>query len=47
VYTDNHMRLVAESVIRIYERRESLRGMRIAWAPPVLRHFTAHLEPVD
>ncbi len=46
VYTDNHMRLVAESVIRIFERRESLRGMRIVWAPPVLRHFTAHLAPV-
>jgi tryptophanase len=47
VYTDNHMRLVAESVIRIYRQRETLKGMRIAWAPPVLRHFTAHLEPVE
>lgn len=46
VYTDNHMRLVAESVIRIYQRRETLKGMRIAWAPPVLRHFTAHLAPL-
>ncbi len=47
VYTDNHMRLVAESVIRIYEKRRTLKGMRLVWAPPVLRHFTAHLAPVD
>ncbi|MCS6908089.1 MAG: tryptophanase [Anaerolineales bacterium] len=46
VYTDNHIRHVAKSVIRLYERREELRGMRLLWAPPGLRHFTAHLEPL-
>ncbi len=46
VYTDNHMNVVAKSVIRVFERRSEIRGLRIAWAPPVLRHFTAHLEPI-
>lgn len=46
VYTDNHMDVVAASVIRIYEQREALKGMRITWAPDILRHFTAHLEPL-
>ena len=46
VYTDNHMDVVARSAIRIYERRESLRGLKIAWAPDVLRHFVAHLAPL-
>ena len=46
VYTDNHMNVVAKSVIRVYEGRESLKGMRIDWAPEVLRHFTAHLQPL-
>lgn len=46
VYTDNHMDVVAKSAIRIYERRDDVRGMRITWAPDVLRHFTAHLAPV-
>jgi tryptophanase len=46
VYTDNHMGVVARSVNRIYERRESLRGIKITWAPEVLRHFTAHLAPL-
>ncbi len=46
VYTDNHMNVVAKSVMRIHERRASVRGMKITWQPEVLRHFTAHLAPV-
>jgi len=46
VYTDNHMDVVAKSVKSIYERRNTLHGMKILWAPEVLRHFTAHLEPL-
>ena len=46
VYTDNHMRVVAKSVIRIYERRDTVKGMKITWAPEVLRHFSAHLAPL-
>lgn len=45
VYTDNHMRVVANSVIRVYQQRDQLKGMEITWSPPVLRHFTAHLAP--
>jgi tryptophanase len=29
---------------RVYERRESLRGLRIVYEPPMLRHFTARFE---
>lgn len=47
VYTDNHIRHVAQSVISLYERRQELKGMRLVWAPPGLRHFTAHLEPLS
>ncbi|MFN3309367.1 MAG: tryptophanase [Anaerolineales bacterium] len=47
VYTDNHIRHVAQSVINLYERRQELKGMRLVWAPPGLRHFTAHLEPLS
>jgi tryptophanase len=46
VYTDNHMDVVARSVVRTYERRDEIGGMRIIWAPRVLRHFTAHMEPL-
>jgi tyrosine phenol-lyase len=46
VYTDNHMNVVARSVIRIYEQRQEIQGLKITWAPEVLRHFTAQLEPI-
>jgi tryptophanase len=45
LYTDNHILLAARSAIRLYEARELIPGMRLKWAPPALRHFTAHLEP--
>jgi tryptophanase len=46
VYTDNHMDVVAQSVINVYQRRRELKGMEIVWQPPVLRHFTAHLQHI-
>ena len=47
VYTDKHMDVVAKSVMRIYEKRQELKGMQITWAPEVLRHFTAQLAPIS
>jgi len=46
VYTDNHMKVVANSVIRVYEQRQRIKGMRLTWSPGALRHFTAYLEPI-
>ena len=46
VYTDNHLALVARSVINVYQRREMLKGMRLTYEPPFLRHFTAHMLPL-
>jgi tryptophanase len=46
VYTQSHIDYVAEVVIDVAGRRESLRGLRVASAPSVLRHFTARFEPV-
>lgn len=44
VYTTEHMRYVAESVIELHRQREHLKGLRITYEAPVLRHFTARLE---
>jgi tryptophanase len=46
VYTGSHMHFVADVLRRIAERRDTLKGYRIVWQPPVLRHFMAKLEPV-
>jgi len=44
VYTTEHMRYVAESVIELHRGRGRLRGLRLIYEAPVLRHFTARLE---
>jgi len=46
VYTTMHMNYVAESIIDLYRRRDQVRGLRIVYEAPVLRHFTARLEEV-
>jgi len=46
VYTTEHMRYVAESVIALHRRRESFGGLRITYEAPTLRHFTARLEEI-
>jgi len=46
VYTTEHMRYVADSVIQLYREREKLRGLRLTYEAPVLRHFTARLEEI-
>jgi tryptophanase len=46
VYTESHLEVVAAALIRLHQRRHSIRGMRIVSAPAMLRHFTATLEPL-
>ncbi|MCR4426701.1 MAG: tryptophanase [Firmicutes bacterium] len=44
VYTDRHMDCVARAFEAILERRGSVRGLRLTYEAPVLRHFTARFE---
>jgi len=46
VYTHTQLDYVAESCARVMEIGEQLRGLKITWEPPSLRHFTASLQPV-
>jgi tyrosine phenol-lyase len=41
VYTQAHMDLTAESVIAVYEERESARGLKMVYEPRYLRFFQA------
>jgi tryptophanase len=45
-YTDNHLRYVAESLIRLYNKREQIKGLRRAYASKLLSHFTAKFEQI-
>ncbi|MCG3131376.1 MAG: Tyrosine phenol-lyase [Phycisphaerae bacterium] len=44
VYTQSHVDYVIEAVAEVHQRRQTLRGLRITYEPPVLRHFTARFE---
>jgi tryptophanase len=47
VYTQSHLDYVADTLKKIYARKDQIRGYRITYAPELLRHFTARFEPVE
>lgn len=44
VYTQSHLDYVVEVISHVYRLRGSIRGVRMAFEPQVLRHFTARFE---
>ncbi|HOJ05818.1 MAG TPA: tryptophanase [Bacteroidota bacterium] len=46
VYTQSHIDYVIEVVAHVFERRNELRGLRLTYEAPMLRHFTARFEYV-
>jgi len=47
VYTQSHIDYVVEIILQVFARREQIKGMRLTYEAPFLRHFTAHLEPMS
>jgi tryptophanase len=48
VYTQAHFDVMADALISIKKRADKIKhGYRITWEPPILRHFQAHLEPIE
>jgi tyrosine phenol-lyase len=46
VYTQAHMDVIAESVERVYERRNKIRGLKMIYEPQYLRFFQARFKPI-
>ncbi|MGD9029868.1 MAG: tryptophanase [Anaerolineae bacterium] len=46
VYTQAHLDFVVETCKRIHANRGEILGLRYAYAPELLRHFTARFEPL-
>ncbi|MFN3872976.1 MAG: tryptophanase [Ignavibacterium sp.] len=47
VYTQSHVDYLIEVINEIYRKRNELRGYRITYEAPMLRHFTAKFEPIE
>jgi tyrosine phenol-lyase len=45
VYTQSHIDYVVEAILDVWQRRDAIRGYRIAEQTGLLRHFTARFEP--
>ena len=44
VYTQSHIDYVIEVILEVWRRREQVRGLRLTYEAPFLRHFTARFE---
>jgi len=44
VYSNDHMRAVAEGIIRLYQRREEIKGLKFVYEPEKLRFFQGRFE---
>lgn len=44
VYTDRHMDVVAEGFRQLVKKRDKIKGLKLTYEPPVLRHFLSRFE---
>ncbi|HEV2116426.1 MAG TPA: tryptophanase [Terriglobales bacterium] len=47
VYTQSHIDYVVEVILEVWRSRQQVRGLRLTYEAPFLRHFTARLSPVE
>lgn len=47
VYTVSHINYIAESIIELFNNKNSIKGLKMTYEAPVLRHFTAKFEKLN
>jgi len=47
VYTQAHMDVTAETIAEVYDRRQQVKGLEMAYEPRALRFFQARFRPLD
>jgi tryptophanase len=47
VYTQSHFDYILEGMADLVTRKDRIRGLRMTYEPPFLRHFTARFAPVE
>ncbi|MFC1581311.1 tyrosine phenol-lyase [Candidatus Neomarinimicrobiota bacterium] len=46
VYTQSHIDVTVESIAEVYERKDSIKGLKFTYEPEYLRFFQARFEPL-
>ena len=46
VYTQSHIDYLIEVILEVFKNRDKLKGYKITYEAPMLRHFTAKFEPI-
>jgi len=46
VYTQSHIDYLIEIILEVFKNRKKLKGYKITYEAPMLRHFTARFEPL-
>ena len=44
VYTQSHIDYIVEVILEVWKRRDPIRGLKLTYEAPFLRHFTARFE---
>ncbi len=47
VYTKEHLDYVIDVVAKLYEKRDKIKGFKMVYEAPSLRHFTFRMEPLE
>jgi tryptophanase len=47
VYTQSHIDYAIEVILEVWKNRDRIAGLKLTEGAPFLRHFTAHLEPMQ
>ncbi|NDI33929.1 tryptophanase [Chengkuizengella sediminis] len=47
VYTDNHIRYIADGIKALYKKRTEVQGVSFTFEPKILRHFTSRFSLAD
>jgi tryptophanase len=47
VYTQSHIDYLIEVIVEVYKNRNKLKGYKVTYEAPRLRHFTARFEPIN
>lgn len=46
LYTYAHLDVIVDGVIKVYQKRNTLKGLTFEYESPILRHFTSRFKPV-